>query len=441
MHPTRRDILTQSIGLGGAMALSQLLPVARASSAVPTDPHRRFVFVYFPGGWDSIISLDPKDPEVYDDSSETIYETGVQTGYRDLGFSDDPRIFTDVEGMVLGPYVGERLAAFAPKMAILRGMGVVSVGHITGTTHALTCREPAGELPRGSSLSTLLAAALGGEDLIPNLSAGVQTWNLDQPDYASALAASTGDDLQKLLQPGLVELEPSERDALDSFFVREAERAANPRIASILGRRRASRLLIEQNVSELFDASNPELAELVSFFDGQPRAFLAYQALTSGVSRCVTYEAHRFDDPHAGPAWRSTTPGRLAAGFQSVALLAERLEATAHPEGGSWLDHTTIVCSSEFNRSPALNATGGRDHATTNTSLLLGAGIRGGTVIGETHPIRMAGQRVDLDTGLVDVDGGEQLGHSHIGRSLLHSIGITEDIADFRTPHIPALLS
>jgi hypothetical protein len=53
----------------------------------------------------------------------------------------------------------------------------------------------------------------------------------------------------------------------------------------------------------------------------------------------------------------------------------------------------------------------------------------------------MAGQRVDLDTGLVDVDGGEQLGHSHIGRSLLHSIGITEDIADFRTPHIPALLS
>ena len=101
MHPTRRDILTQSIGLGGAMALSQLLPVARASSAVPTDPHRRFVFVYFPGGWDSIISLDPKDPEVYDDSSETIYETGVQTGYRDLGFSEDPRIFTDVEGIPL----------------------------------------------------------------------------------------------------------------------------------------------------------------------------------------------------------------------------------------------------------------------------------------------------------------------------------------------------
>ena len=121
-------------------------------------------------------------------------------------------------------------------------------------------------------------------------------------------------------------------------------------------------------------------------------------------------------------------------------MLAEMLQATPHPASGTWLDHTTIVCASEFNRSPALNATGGRDHATTNSMLLLGGGIRGGTIIGATHPIRMAGQAVDLATGAVD-EAGTQIEHAHVARSLLHSIGITEDVADFRVPHIPALLT
>ena len=123
MPLTRRDVLMQSLGAGGALALSQLLPLARASSSTVTDPDRRFVFVYFLGGWDAIISLDPKDPMVYDDSAETVYGTGVQTGYGDLGFTEDPRIFTDVEDLVFGPFVGERFAALASQMAVLRGCG------------------------------------------------------------------------------------------------------------------------------------------------------------------------------------------------------------------------------------------------------------------------------------------------------------------------------
>lgn len=440
MPLTRRQVLTRAIGASGALALSRLLPVARASSATPTDPDRRFVFVYFLGGWDAITSLDPKDPEVYDDSADTVYETGVQTGYSDLGFTEDPRIFTSLEDMVFGPFVGERLAAFAPQIALLRGMTVSSVAHVPATTHALTGKDPAGELPRGSSIASILAGALGADDLIPNLASGVESWNLGGPDYASALAAANGSDLRKLLQPGFVALEPAERSALDDFFAAEAERVANPRLRSILGRRESSRMLIEREVAGLFDETNPDLADIVAHFDGQPRAFLAYQALTSGTSRCVSYEAHRFNDTHSGPDWRANHGYRLLSGFQSVAMLAEMLQATPHPAGGSWLDHTTIVCASEFNRSPALNATGGRDHATTNSMLLLGGGIRGGTLIGETHPIRMAGQAVDLETGAVD-ESGTQIEHGHVARSLLHSIGITEDIADFRVPHIPALLS
>ena len=441
MPLTRRDVLMKSLGAGGVFALSQVLPLARASSSTVTDPNRRFVFVYFLGGWDPMLSLDPKDPAVYDDAPDTVYSTGVETGYGELGFTEDPRIFTDVEDLVFGPFVGERFAALASQMAVIRGMTVSSVAHVPATTHALTCREPAGELPRGSSLATLLASALGQDDLIPNLAAGVDSWNLSEPDFASALGASTGSDLQKLLQPGLVELEAGDRDALEAFFDREAARAANPRFGSVLDRRRSSRVLIEQDIATLFDANNPELADIVAHFEGQPRAFMAYQALTSGTSRCVSYRAHVFNDTHSGPDWRANHGYRLQSGFQSVAMLAELLQATDHPAGGSWLDHTTIVCASEFNRSPALNATGGRDHATTNSMALLGGGIAPGRVLGATHPLRMAGQAIDLETGAVDTESGTQVEHAHVGRTLLHSIGITDDVADFRVPHIPALLS
>ena len=122
--------------------------------------------------------------------------------------------------------------------------------------------------------------------------------------------------------------------------------------------------------------------------------------------------------------------------------IAKVLSQTEHePTGDSWLDHTTIVCASEFNRSPALNASGGRDHATNNCMLLLGGGIRHGAVIGESHPIRMAAQSIDPVTGLVDAENGVTIEHENVARSLLASIGITDDIADIRADPIPALLA
>ena len=447
MHPTRRQVLEASIGVAGAATLSRLIPVARASSSEPTDPHRRFVFVYFLGGWDAIHCIDPKDPSVYDDSEATVQSTGVQTGIDALGLTPEESYReTDVEGLFLGHYVGDELLDLTSRMALIRGMTVTSVDHIAGAIHAMTGRAPAALQPRGSSLGTIFAAALGEEQLIPNLVSGLESYNLNHPNFASALEAVSYSDLMKILGPGLTALEPSSRDALETFFAKEEERLANPRMEGILGTRQSSQLLVQQQIAEVFNPANAANAAVVGAFtpeggDLMERPFMAYQALTSGTSRCVSYRAHVFNDTHAGPDWRANHGYRLQSGFQSVAMLAELLQATAHPAGGSWLDHTTIVCASEFNRSPALNASGGRDHATTNSMAVLGAGIAGGRILGATHPLRMAGQAINLETGAVDTEAGTQVEHSHVGRTLLHSIGITDDIADFRVPHIPALLS
>ena len=168
---------------------------------------------------------------------------------------------------------------------------------------------------------------------------------------------------------------------------------------------------------------------------------MTYQALINGISRCVTFRAAGGLDSHSGENWKNDHGPSLAQGFNSVAALARQLEATPYPTGGTWLDHTTIVCMSEFSRGPKLNRSGGRDHYITNSSLLMGGGIAGGKIIGATDSAKMRAQAVDLSTGIVDHDYGVHLSHEHIARTLLQSIGITDDIADLRedaiTPLIP----
>ena len=51
----------------------------------------------------------------------------------------------------------------------------------------------------------------------------------------------------------------------------------------------------------------------------------------------------------------------------------------------------------------------------------------------------MQAQPVDLETGQVSTSG-ERIGNNHIARTLLHSIGIEEDMGDFRASAVPALL-
>ena len=80
MRFTRRSVLTSALGAGGllgGLSLPRLL-----SAATPTDTDRRFVFAYFKGGWDNLLSLDPRDPDVY--TASAVSETGTEPAYRSL---------------------------------------------------------------------------------------------------------------------------------------------------------------------------------------------------------------------------------------------------------------------------------------------------------------------------------------------------------------------
>lgn len=75
---------------------------------------------------------------------------------------------------------------------------------------------------------------------------------------------------------------------------------------------------------------------------------------------------------------------RFDKGFAS--LLKDLSSLPGNAPGKTLLDETLIMATSEFGRTPAMNAVAGRDHyRQVYTTLFAGGGVKGGRVIGKTN--------------------------------------------------------
>jgi uncharacterized protein (DUF1501 family) len=171
-------------------------------------------------------------------------------------------------------------------------------------------------------------------------------------------------------------------------------------------------------------------------------AAFAAQTLKSNLAQFVSLKfAGNFVDGHA-----STNPGHLSGLYPCIAALANLIDDlgnTPAPDSlaGTLLDNTTIVVFSEFSRDPTFNKyTGvGRDHHFSNSCLLIGAGIKGPSVIGATTRIGgMQPSVVDFQDGCkVLPDSAKPNGNQRyitpddIGATLLASAGL--DHSEYRS--------
>lgn len=473
-HPHRRRFLQQAAVAGaGAATLSALGASSRtmlqlAQAAGEADHH--FVFVYFSGGWDVLLSLDPRDPEVFTDEDEIIQNNRIQLGYSTLGITEPYRVDLGGAPDLLGPYVGN-LRNHADKLAVVRGMSMETLTHEVGRRRFITGKPPAGLMARGSSNATWLAAELGATDHIPHLAVRVEAYNVDQPSYASALTVQSSDDLVQLLRAQTPLLDPAQADLIDDFLASEARcgRARHsPALRGSAESRERMLGMLGQDLSKLFDYTTalatlyagtaPEdetrrmaMSQLRTHFFGSEaptgldrtspmtQAAIAATALTRGISRVVSIEGGRGLDTHFTD-WRTDHGTRQMQGWDAVAKLIEYLEATPYAAGtGTWLDHTTILCFSEFMRTPLINERGGRDHWLTNSCLLAGGGIVPG-VIGASSDFGMSPTPTDLTTGRRDDRNGQVILPDHVLRTLLFQAGVEDDVADLRVPPIARLL-
>ncbi len=442
----RREFLKRAGLTAGALSLSTLLG-RTAHAAEGLD--RYFLHVYFEGGWDMLLGLDPRDPAAFPDAD--VPQTQIQPGYDRLParFRRTPERFGGIE---LGPCVGE-LPRVLEHVAIVRGINMGTLTHEVGRRHFITGRTPSGLTARGDAVPTLAAAQIGARTQVPHLSHLVESYNVSQPAFAAALPVAAVGHLQYILQQSLgvpTGVPANVKGALGAYWAQRTgcEPGAGPsasRLADIYRENRArARDVVESTLYRQFQFESEDTAAVRAHYGITAatletplgRAALAAQALKTGLSRVVSVALASGLDTHDG-GWANDQSERLDAGFTALARLIDDLANSEAPSGGRMLDKTTIVAFSEFGRTPRLNERGGRDHHLGNVALLAGAGIRGGIAVGQSSDVGMGPLPVDLATGL-PADGGVTLSPEAVLTTALAGGGY--DASALRSVPIGALL-
>jgi len=440
------------VGLGAIGLGLHRFPVALATG----EGDRYFIFCYFSGGWDIVLGLDPRDPAVFTD--DVVGDTRINVGYdrlvdNDREFSEDPRVQVS-DDMIFGPYIGD-LALHWEDLAVVRGMSMETLAHGGGRRRFLTGKSTSGNSVRGSAAPTHMAALFGRDNDIPNLAVNVESFNLDQPAFASALRVAGVPDLLQALRPANTVLNEDAKRQIAQLLA-DAATCPDAQRSRLLREAEAARAGVDELIQAGLDAqfdfgdSGAGMEAVRAHYgitgtnDGALRSVeaqgaLAVTAITAGMSRCVSVRVAGGLDTHRGN-WATDQGPRQERGFNVMARMIEDLKAREYRQTGtSWFDHTTIVGFSEFSRTSRINGNGGRDHALTNACVVAGGNINGGKVIGRSSDVGLAPFPADLATGLPDEDG-EVIHPEHIHRALLQDAGITEDVMDVRVNPLTALL-
>ena len=432
----RRTFLKAAAGFMGSTLLGGLPFRAFADATALKPADRCFVFVYFAGGWDQLLAFDPRDPDVF--TPDRASETHILPGYNlftDPRFPSRPivpptRAGADPSTLSFGPGVGDKLAAHYDLMAVVRGINMTTLAHDEGMRYFVTGKRPVGGAARGSSTATEVVGQMMPKVPIASIAYNVESYNDRYSGSANALKVSKASDLLLTLSPSTTQLSSDLEKQLLDFRGQPISCEAAAYGAGGVGDTYAnSRGQMQQVLSGRLDnAFRFELAQNAAVRDayGLPatnpsgtaydtaagRAALVATALKQGISQCVSINLAGGLDTHFGSQTTHATNQRT--GFDALALLVGDLRATAHPSGGNFMDHTTILVYSEFARTPLINATSGRDHHLTNSCLLMGAGLKHNVAFGASGDIAMAPAVVNLTTGADDPINGNKIGRAHV---------------------------
>jgi hypothetical protein len=455
---SRRRLLQGACAAVGSAAVGMFGFERFARADLPLPSGRAFIFCYFPGGWDQLLFLDPRDPTAPGFADENRATNLFETRYGELdgvnGFAG--RILRPADPsspLTFGPAAAKtadavKITDFASRIAIVRGMNMSTLGHEVGYRYFLTGKFPAGAAARGSSVATEIVAQMAPRRPIPNLALRTETYNDRHPGSASALRVDNINDLLLVLQPSAFQ----ERDVVERALAQYGQAVAPCDVEALnrrglLSQMRASRdqgdTIVRENLAGRFrfvsDAATDAMGQpteaariraLYGFAQGDvnapgARAAMAAQAVKLGVSQVVSITIGNGTDTHF-----TGNPGHAGAlypGVKAFTTLLQDLASTPHPEGGSFLDHTTLLGFSEFSRTPLFNNFGGRDHHLTGSCILAGAGIRGNQVFGASSDVGLAAQRWDFANNRPS-ESGEVIKPDHIAATLMASAGLDPSI-------------
>ncbi|HEY4181359.1 MAG TPA: DUF1501 domain-containing protein [Kofleriaceae bacterium] len=382
---TRRGFLKSS---GAALVASGLFG-ARAVAAPPVRP-RYFIQLFLRGGFDAILTTDPKLRGQIDANVDLPY---------------DESAIIDLGSHRIGPDFA-RLRDEFPAMAVLNAVDHGTVSHAAGLDNILHLKR---SYPVRDELGTGIAGRLGN---------ALASTPLDE---VWMIAASTARPQFLPVRRSLVmqDYSPGSPTLVDQLWTAGKEdaalaaRALDAEYARCKLRPRqdcTSLAAVRGVLDRMVGTDLPAPGTLTIPLDDPTNAEFAKGAaaiwctLTRDISYLLQNEVTRTvfcAVPHAGfDTHQSNTPGQarcclvFAEGFK---LLMNTLRATKTKNGLSLAEQTGIVISSEVGRNPFMNSAQGKDHFPQHPVIFMGPGVRPGQY-GSTDKT-MAGLPISAETG------------------------------------------
>ncbi len=393
MKMNRRNCLKTMLTLGAGVGAMSAWPSRLAAHMKAAGRNRKLIVLWMPGG--------PSQMDTWD----------LKPGHANGGPFQE--LQSSVPGMRFSEHLPE-LGKLAEHLSIVRGMQTKEGDHSRGTFLVRTGQRPGAPF-RYPALPAALAKELAPSDpgipgyvsILPNsfinppafsagflgasreplTVAGTASYDPNQIGQEAAPDADNPVDLRvdNLLPPDRLDLPRVEQrkrfwNVLQSSYGASARGGASLTHDTVY--RRAMQLA-ESDLVEAFDLNEEEDAVrrrygVDAFGQG---CLMARRLLERGVP---VVEVSLSDGP-AGLSWDTH-----ADNFSSVKRLSERLDRSWSQlmldlKSSGLLDETTIVWMGEFGRTPQINEMGGRDHFPNAWSCVLaGAGIVGGSIVGET---------------------------------------------------------
>jgi uncharacterized protein (DUF1501 family) len=379
---TRRGLLR--IGLTGAALAAIPWPFGGRVAAASPDPHLLITLIA-DGGWDTTQVLDAHDPADATDGIDVDVPgqpASLIASAGGLSYVSNPATRAAVDTF---------FANWAGKTAIVNGIGTRSTSHDQSRQLVLT-----GYLDPTRADFAVMAAHHNGPDLpLPHLL-------ISGDSFAGKFAGLSG-------RVGGAFGAAINYNRLPDSSQRVASAAGERLIREALERERtlAASSAIADKLEQFHEASDrgDRLASLASTL---PRSGNAAQLATSlggafraGMTTSVTVSVTGGFDTHSDNTQQNDRWQQL---FTFLDALVAGLAAQAGVVSTSLLDETTIVCCSEFGRTPRLNENNGKDHHPWTSMLLIGKRVRPGVTVGMTDA-NQEGVPVDLASGQPDAAG------------------------------------
>ncbi len=419
MPLTRRSVL--------AMTTAGLVLPGRVCAAPASE--RRFLFVFVRGGWDTSRVFTP----LFDNPYASQEDGAVLASAGNIPFVDHPD----------RPSVRTFFERWHEDLAVLNGFEVRSVTHERCRKILMT-----GSADGQDDWPTLLAAHGSTELVLPHIVVSGPAYS--NRHSAKIVRVGSAGQLPELLDGTALErstqaVAPPSGDlgALQDAFLREQLET----LGSAAGRGRES-ALIQGYVGALDQlaatAEYTDALDLVPSYGGCSRdltndAKAVLDTFELGLSRCGMIQHNGWCDS----SWDTHDANdaqtlHFEELFGYLSAILEDLETRTGPDGDALARSTTVVVISEMGRHPQLNSYGGKDHWTFTSAMLLGAGIRGGQVVGSLDD-NGTGVPIDLTSGEPSGSGTVPLA-SHLGATLL-ALGDVDPAEHLDESPIQALLS